>query len=95
MRLLKHVIGYQGGGNDFALVKKLESRLWETLVKYSESKPVLVFCATRRGQSPLLSVLLSVSLINTACQSVADQIASCYVNEKAKGNRKLPWQHEA
>lgn len=51
MKLLKHVVGYPGGGNDFALIKKLEASLWNILVKYSESKPVLVFCSTRRGRS--------------------------------------------
>ncbi|KAI5362101.1 putative helicase, Sec63 domain, Helicase superfamily 1/2, ATP-binding domain-containing protein [Septoria linicola] len=51
VRLQKHVCGYQSGSNDFAFEKMLDSRLTEIIAKYSQSKPLMVFCMTRKSCS--------------------------------------------
>ena len=47
VRLKKHVCGYQMNGNDFAADSMLTNRLPEVISKYSQRKPIMVFCFTR------------------------------------------------
>lgn len=47
VRLQKHVCGYQAGGNDFQFEKVLNGKLPEVITKYSQRKPIMVFCFTR------------------------------------------------
>jgi len=48
--LERYVIGYKGGGNDFAFASRLRMELYDVLVRYAKNKPVLVFAATRKGE---------------------------------------------
>jgi ATP-dependent DNA helicase HFM1/MER3 len=55
VKLRKHVCGYtSGASNDFGFEKVLDTRLPEVISTYSESKPMMIFCATR------------ISTVNTA-----------------------------
>ncbi len=47
VRLQKHVCGYQTSSNDFAFDKTLNSKLPEVISKWSQRKPIMVFCITR------------------------------------------------
>jgi ATP-dependent DNA helicase HFM1/MER3 len=48
VKLRKHVCGYvTSTNNDFGFEKTLDGRLPEVIAKYSEGKPIMVFCATR------------------------------------------------
>jgi ATP-dependent DNA helicase HFM1/MER3 len=48
VKLRKHVCGYvTSSSNDFGFEKTLDGRLPEVIAKYSEGKPIMVFCATR------------------------------------------------
>jgi len=48
VKLRKHVCGYMSNtSNDFGFEKVLDSKLPEVITKYSEGKPIMVFCATR------------------------------------------------
>ncbi|KAK5119691.1 hypothetical protein LTR85_007267 [Meristemomyces frigidus] len=47
VRLQKHVCGYQSNLNDFAFEKLLNSKLPEVIAKWSQRKPIMVFCFTR------------------------------------------------
>tara|TARA_R110002003_G_scaffold118_4_gene10544 strand:- start:1533 stop:3095 length:1563 start_codon:yes stop_codon:yes gene_type:complete len=48
VKLRKHVCGYvYQGSNDFSFEKVLDAKLPEVIAKYSEGKPIMVFCATR------------------------------------------------
>ncbi|ORY12866.1 Sec63 Brl domain-domain-containing protein [Clohesyomyces aquaticus] len=47
VKLKKHVCGYQSNGNDFQLDKLLDGKLPEVISKYSERKPIMVFCVSR------------------------------------------------
>ncbi|KAH7384519.1 nucleotide-sugar transporter-domain-containing protein [Pyrenochaeta sp. MPI-SDFR-AT-0127] len=50
VKLRKHVRGYVcNHSNDFAFEKFLDARLPDVIVKYSERKPMMVFCATRNS----------------------------------------------
>ncbi|KAF2276928.1 P-loop containing nucleoside triphosphate hydrolase protein, partial [Westerdykella ornata] len=50
VKLKKHVCGYQSGNpNDFAFESTLDSKLPEVISKYSEQKPIMVFCMTRKS----------------------------------------------
>jgi ATP-dependent DNA helicase HFM1/MER3 len=45
--LTKHVCGYQSNGNDFAFEKTLNKRLPDIIARWSQRKPIMVFCFTR------------------------------------------------
>jgi ATP-dependent DNA helicase HFM1/MER3 len=45
--LTKHVCGYQSNGNDFAFEKTLNSKLPDVISRWSQRKPIMVFCFTR------------------------------------------------
>jgi ATP-dependent DNA helicase HFM1/MER3 len=48
VRLQKHVCGYQTNtSNDFAFEKMLKNKLPDVITKYSQRKPIMVFCFTR------------------------------------------------
>lgn len=49
VKLRKHVCGYVCNSNDFAFEKQLDAKLPEVITRYSERKPMMVFCATRRS----------------------------------------------
>lgn len=49
VQLIKHVHGYDGTMNDFAFDKFLDGKLPTIIQKYSEKKPIMVFCLTRRS----------------------------------------------
>lgn len=46
--LQKHVCGYPSNGNDWALNKMLDNKLPDVIAKYSQKKPIMAFCCTRR-----------------------------------------------
>lgn len=45
--LSKHVCGYNAPGNDFAFEKTLNAKLPDIVAKWSQRKPIMVFCFTR------------------------------------------------
>ena len=47
VRLQKHVCGYPGTFNDFAFDKMLNTKLSEVIARWSQKKPIMVFCFTR------------------------------------------------
>ncbi|KAH7082908.1 nucleotide-sugar transporter-domain-containing protein [Paraphoma chrysanthemicola] len=48
VQLRKHVCGYVcQTSNDFGFEKVLDTKLPEVIAKYSEGKPIMIFCATR------------------------------------------------
>jgi ATP-dependent DNA helicase HFM1/MER3 len=48
VRLRKHVRGYAwNSSNDFGFEKVLDGKLPEIIAKYSEKKPIMIFCTTR------------------------------------------------
>ena len=50
VRLQKHVCGYQTtNSNDFAFEKTLNAKLPEVIAKWSQRKPIMVFCFTRNA----------------------------------------------
>jgi ATP-dependent DNA helicase HFM1/MER3 len=49
VKLTKHVCGYTMHGNDFALDKILDQRLPDVIAEYSQRKPIMVFCGTRKA----------------------------------------------
>ncbi|KAF2841972.1 P-loop containing nucleoside triphosphate hydrolase protein, partial [Patellaria atrata CBS 101060] len=57
VKLQRHVVGYQGGMNDFAFEKILDSKLPEVITKYSQKKPIMIFCCTRKSTIDTAKVL--------------------------------------
>lgn len=49
VRLQKHVCGYQSDSNDFGFEKLLDSKLTDVIIKWSQRKPIMVFCMTRKS----------------------------------------------
>ncbi|KAF1922985.1 P-loop containing nucleoside triphosphate hydrolase protein [Didymella exigua CBS 183.55] len=50
VKLRKYVCGYVcNNSNDFAFEKQLDAKLPEIIMKYSERKPIMIFCATRKS----------------------------------------------
>ncbi|TKA71090.1 hypothetical protein B0A55_08343 [Friedmanniomyces simplex] len=49
VKLQKHVVGYQSNTNDFAFEKMLNAKLPEVITKWSQRKPIMVFCFTRNS----------------------------------------------
>ncbi|WPB04663.1 uncharacterized protein RHO25_009309 [Cercospora beticola] len=49
VRLQRHVCGYKSDSNDFAFEKLLDSKLTDVIVKWSQRKPIMVFCMTRKS----------------------------------------------
>ncbi|KAF1977607.1 P-loop containing nucleoside triphosphate hydrolase protein [Bimuria novae-zelandiae CBS 107.79] len=57
VRLRKHVCGYQSSTNDFAFEKHLDTKLPDVVRTYSEGKPIMVFCFTRKSTEATAKVL--------------------------------------
>lgn len=50
VKLKKHVCGYScNSSNDFAFEKVLDTKLSEVIAKFSQGKPIMIFCATRNS----------------------------------------------
>ena len=50
IKLRKHVCGYSfKSNNDWAFEKQLDDKLPDIISKYSEKKPMMIFCATRKS----------------------------------------------
>ncbi|KAJ9635199.1 ATP-dependent DNA helicase MER3 [Coniosporium tulheliwenetii] len=49
VKLQKHVVGFQSNGNDFVFDKVLDSKLPDMIAKYSQRKPIMIFCCTRNA----------------------------------------------
>lgn len=49
VKLTKHVCGYNGSQNDFQFEKHLDDKLPQVISKYSERKPIMIFCFTRKS----------------------------------------------
>jgi ATP-dependent DNA helicase HFM1/MER3 len=47
--LTKHVCGYQSNCNDFAFEKTLNAKLPDVIARWSQRKPLMVFCFTRNS----------------------------------------------
>jgi ATP-dependent DNA helicase HFM1/MER3 len=47
--LKKHVCGYNAAGNDFAFEKTLNAKLPDIISRWSQRKPIMVFCFTRNS----------------------------------------------
>lgn len=50
VKLVKQIIGFDVS-NEWVLNSRLDKELWPVLQRSAAGKPVLVFCATRRGRS--------------------------------------------
>ena len=57
VRLQKHVIGINANGNDFAFDQVCDEKLPSLIVRYSNGKPVLIFCSTRKSTESTAKVL--------------------------------------
>jgi ATP-dependent DNA helicase HFM1/MER3 len=69
VRLQKHVHGYVvQNSNDFAFEKALDNMLPEVILKYSEHKPIMVFCATRKSCVSTAKVLAKWWRSNNKCE---------------------------
>lgn len=49
VRIVKWVCGFDGSMNDFAFEKTLDGKLPAVIQQYSEKKPIMVFCFTRKS----------------------------------------------
>ncbi|KAF2261988.1 P-loop containing nucleoside triphosphate hydrolase protein [Lojkania enalia] len=49
VKLKKHICGYTMTSNDFVFEKFLDGRLPDIIAKYSEQKPIMIFCFTRNS----------------------------------------------
>ncbi|RFU28853.1 hypothetical protein B7463_g7496, partial [Scytalidium lignicola] len=49
VKLQKHVHGFEGPQNDYAFQKILDSKLPQLISKYTQKKPIMVFCFTRKS----------------------------------------------
>ena len=47
--LAKYVCGYNASGNDFAFEKTLNAKLPDIIARWSQRKPIMVFCFTRNA----------------------------------------------
>ena len=55
--LQKHVCGYRSTSNDWALNRVLDGKLPDIISKYSQKKPIMVFCCTRKDTACTARVL--------------------------------------
>ncbi|KAL8901398.1 MAG: hypothetical protein Q9207_005230 [Kuettlingeria erythrocarpa] len=49
VKLQKHVVGLQFNGNDWGFDRACDPKLPEIVTKYSQKKPMMVFCITRKS----------------------------------------------
>lgn len=57
VKLVKHVLGFEGTMNDFAFEKVLDGKLPALIQKYTHKKPIMVFCFTRKSCEATAHVL--------------------------------------
>ncbi|KAK2627341.1 hypothetical protein QTJ16_003307 [Diplocarpon rosae] len=57
VRLQKHVHGYDGNFNDYAFEKFLDGKLPGLIGQYSQKKPIMVFCFTRKSCEGAATIL--------------------------------------
>ncbi|KAI6709517.1 hypothetical protein JHW43_007968 [Diplocarpon mali] len=57
VRLQKHVYGYDGSFNDYAFEKFLDGKLPGLIRKYSQRKPIMIFCFTRKSCEGAATIL--------------------------------------
>lgn len=67
------VLGYNSNGNEFTFDAQLNHKLAEVIKKYSEEKPTLIFCATRKSAMTAATTLVKDSRFDM-----------CYAMEKRK-----------
>jgi hypothetical protein len=72
-----HVIGYPPCKNEYFFERTLDFKLWSVIAQYSERKPTLVFCSSRKATVAAASKLLE------ACS----QNGSSYVTNNAQKDR--------
>lgn len=60
VKLKKHVCGYLGSPNEFQFDNYLDSKLPDVISKYSERKPIMVFCFTRSSTISTAKMLASL-----------------------------------
>ena len=58
VKLRKHVRGFSSSGNDWTLDKVLDSKLPEVILNFSEHKPMMVFCNTRKACKDTANLLV-------------------------------------
>ncbi|KAI8897262.1 Sec63 Brl domain-containing protein [Globomyces pollinis-pini] len=59
IKLVKHVFGYPLTGNQFSFEDNLKFKLMELITRYSNSKPSLIFCSTRKSATRSAEFLVS------------------------------------
>jgi len=70
VKLVKHVCGYVSNtSNDFAFEKALDAQLPSVISKYSEGKPIMVFCATRKSTVNTAKLIASWWASTPGCSS--------------------------
>lgn len=69
VKLKKYVYGYDSPGNDFIFDKMLDGKLITLLGKHAESKPIMVFCFTRKA-------------CETTASKLAEWWATCSADDK-------------
>lgn len=57
VKLRKHVCGYVSHTNDFAFQNVLDTKITDVITTFSEKKPMLVFCATRKSTAHTAKLL--------------------------------------
>ncbi len=60
VRLQKHVIGLPYKGNDFGFEGACDPKLPDIIVRYSQKKPIMVFCITRNSTVSTAKLLANV-----------------------------------
>lgn len=71
VKLRRHVCGYVStNSNDFAFEKVLNARLPEVIAKYSECKPIMIFCATRNSTQYTAKLIANWWLSRPGCDRV-------------------------
>ena len=60
VKLQKHVVGISYKGNDFGFESACDPRLPDIIAKYSNKKPIMVFCITRKSAVNTAKLLANV-----------------------------------
>lgn len=92
-KLTKHVYGTfrKKEQNDFMFTRVLDFKLYAILKQHSVNKPVLVFCATRKGTIILSSLRSTLSdSENAGVVATAEQLMKEY-EEDAAHKQNVPW----
>ncbi|ETW04615.1 hypothetical protein H310_03810, partial [Aphanomyces invadans] len=53
-----HVLGFKSFGNDYLFETQLDQKVPDVLTKYSNGKPALIFCASRKASIELAKMLV-------------------------------------